>query len=206
MSSSTVAPCLLVASPGLDCPFFRGSVVLLVEHGDDGSLGFVVNKPSSLGFADVASQLELPLPASGRAPAPVMVGGPVQPESGWLLLGDEAAGAPALEAPSREDPSEASRGTVRLPHGLSLSASMSALAEVARGDGPRRSLLFLGYAGWGPGQLGDEFREGSWIPVDLDPNLLFDLPVDQRWSAALASLGVDPARIVTQAGGASAQA
>jgi len=170
---------------------------MLVEHGEDGSLGFVVNKPASMAFEDVASQLSLPTPEDGRAPAPVLVGGPVQPDNGWLLLG--GGGTPITTTQDEDD------GTVQLPEGLTLSASMAALETIARGDGPEQSILFLGYAGWGPGQLGDEFRDGSWIPVDLDPKLLFDLPIEQRWGAALATLGVDPGRVAT-GGGIAAQA
>lgn len=181
MTHTDFSPCLLVASPSLRCPFFGGSVVLLVEHADEGSLGFVVNRPADLDFQDVASQLSLPRRADGRAPASVLAGGPVQPESGWLLLD----GKPA---PIVDDE------LVTLPKGLSLSASIETLQHVARGGGPDRSLLFLGYAGWGPGQLTDEFKDGSWIPADLDPRLLFDLPLEDRWTAALGSLGVDPGR------------
>lgn len=182
MSTNDFSPCLLVAAPSLECPFFGRSVVLLVEHGDEGSLGFVVNRPSDMDFQDVASQLSLPRRPDGRAPASVLMGGPVQPESGWLLL--DGKPAPAVDD-----------GLIDLPQGLSLSASIQTLERLARGDGPDRSLLFLGYAGWGPGQLGDEFRDGSWIPADLDARLLFDLPLEERWTAALGSLGVDPGRV-----------
>ncbi len=176
-------PCFLVAAPSLACPFFNHTVVLLVDHRDDGSLGFVVNRPSDLKLGEILSQIGVPVGAQTPTADVVMVGGPVAPETGWLVY-DPSNG----EAPDE--------GVLQVHERLAVSANPDMLEIIARGDGPSAHMMMLGYAGWGPGQLDQEIREGSWIVVDLDPELLFALPTDERWVAALAKLGIDPARVV----------
>jgi len=167
----------LVAAPSLRCPVFNHTVVLLVDHGDDGSFGFVVNKPADVQLASVLSELDL---SDDKAPdVPVMLGGPVSPETGWVVF--ERAG---LRAPLEE--------ILDVERGVSLSASVKMLEAFATGDGPGRAMLLLGYAGWAPGQLEDEMRDGSWFPTEIDPKLLFDLEPEKRWDAALAQLGIEP--------------
>ena len=178
-----LSPCFLVAAPALACPFFNHTVVLLVDHRDDGSLGFVVNRPADLGFREILSQIGID--GGGKEPpdSPVMLGGPVAPETGWIIF-DPTEG----EAPDE--------GVLEVTADLAVSANPDMLEHIARGDGPPTHMMMLGYAGWGPGQLDQEIRDGSWIVVDLDPRLFFDLPADERWTAALAKLGIDPARVV----------
>jgi len=172
-----LAPGFLVAAPALRCPVFNHTVVLLVDHGDDGSFGFVVNKPAEVQLASVLSELDL---SDDLAPdVPVMLGGPVSQETGWVVF--ERAG---LRAKLEE--------ILDIELGVSLSASVKMLEAFALGQGPSRALLLLGYAGWGPGQLEDEMREGSWFPADVDPKLLFDLAPEERWQAALAQIGIEP--------------
>lgn len=176
-------PCFLVAAPSLACPFFNHTVVLLVDHRDDGSLGFVVNRPAELGFGEILQQIGVEVSPGTPVDAPVMLGGPVAPETGWLLF-DPAEGEVLDE------------GVLRIHRNLAVSANPDMLDVIARGEGPTDHVMLLGYAGWDPGQLDQEIREGSWIVVDLDPALVFDLPTDERWGAALAKLGIDPARVV----------
>ena len=180
---SELAPCFLVAAPSLACPFFNHTVVLLVDHRDDGSLGFVVNRPSDVRLREVLTQIGIPTIDEVPVDSHVMMGGPVAPETGWLVFD-----------PTQGDVSD--EGTLQVHDRLAVSANPEMLERIARGDGPPMHMMLLGYAGWGPGQLDHEIREGSWIVVDLDPKLVFDLPADERWTGALAKLGIDPARVV----------
>ncbi len=183
---------ILVASPTLRCPFFHRTVVLLVDHREEGSLGFVVNKPSESSLEEVLTQVGLEDRAETGEPggpllSPVMLGGPVSTNTGWVVFDTEASGldfSPTL-----------TESILDLDNGIGVCANLDMLEHIVGGRGPDRFLMMLGYAGWGPGQLDDEIREGSWIPVDLDPRLLFATPVEDRWTSALAKMGIDPARM-----------
>lgn len=177
-----LAPGLLVAAPALREASFVRTVIVLVEHGPDGSLGFVVNRPAPVSFEQVAELLALEA-VPGATPTPVFSGGPVTPQAGWILFDPRGASEDVME------------DAVSIAPTLAVSASRRLLDAIARGEGPARRLLALGYAGWGAGQLDGEFTRGIWIPVDLDDEILFDVPPPERWSAALASAGIDPARM-----------
>lgn len=173
--------CLLAASPSLTCPFFNHTVVLLVDHQDEFSLGFVINKASDVNFGQLLTQIGLG--TSGvDLERPVMLGGPVSPNTGWVVY-DSSGGSALRDA------------GVELPSGFGVSANLALLEQIAQGFGPQDFLMMLGYAGWGPGQLDDEIREGAWVPVDLDRRLLFEVDVADRWSTALHTAGIDPARM-----------
>lgn len=176
-----LAPGLLVASPSLRCPFFQRSVVLLVEHDEGGSLGFVVNRPSDMALDALVERLDLK-DVAPNLPGDVWVGGPVAPDTGWVLY-DPGTG-------------DAGAAAVHLGPRLAVSASRELLSRLAKREGPKRYAVLLGYAGWGPGQLDEEIADGAWIPVELDPAVVFDTEVDRRWARALRSLGIDPARVV----------
>jgi putative transcriptional regulator len=182
---SSLAPGFLVAAPILRDPNFAGTVVLMVEHSGEGALGFVVNRLAGAGLRKILTQLgvgEIPV----RHEVPVMVGGPVSPETGWIVF--EASGA----VEQRED-------VLMVTEALGVSASKQFLLDSVQGKESGRAMLVQGYAGWGPGQLEAELRQGVWIPVDLDASVLFDTTSDQRWTAALAVLGVHPASVANQA-------
>jgi len=179
---SEIAPCFLVAAPSLACPFFNHTVVLLVDHREDGSLGFVVNKAADIELSSLLEQIGIEVDNASFEGDPVMLGGPVSPETGWVVFDPSVGPHPG-------------EGVLTLAPKLGVSANLEVLEEIAKGAGPERYLMMLGYAGWGPGQLDEEIREGSWIAVDLDPKLVFRTPVEERWAAALATLGIDPARM-----------
>lgn len=187
---STLAPGLLVAAPGLTCPFFHHTVVLLVEHGDDGALGFVINRPSETPVTSLLEGLEVE-DLARELSSEVWVGGPVAPDTGWVLFDPTSGDTAEVES-------------VELAERVAVSASRHVLEQIAAGGGPEVFAVLLGYAGWGPGQLDDEIREGSWIWVDLDPGLVFERPAEERWAAALGALGIDPARVVGGLGVAEA--
>jgi putative transcriptional regulator len=180
--TTKLAPGLLVAAPSLRCPFFHHTVVLLVEHDEDGALGFVVNRPTSMPIASLLAGLELDDVAADLN-AEVWIGGPCAPETGWVLFDPSSGDARDVDA-------------LQLGPQIAVSASRAFLDRLARRNGPERYALLLGYAGWGPGQLDDEIREGSWMWTDLDPALVFDRAHAERWAAALGTLGVDPGRVV----------
>lgn len=166
------------------CPFFNHTLVLLVNHGEEGSFGFVINRITDLDMGDVFNEVGLGAAADGVVRAPVLLGGPVSPESGWILYDAEGIPPPA------------SGKTIVVGDRIACSASLDLLERIARGDGPDTCAMMLGYSGWGAGQLESEMRQGSWIPVDLDYGLVFDTPIENRWEAALATLGIDPALVI----------
>lgn len=166
------------------CPFFNHTLVLLIDHGRDGSFGFVVNRRTDLEIKDVFNEVGLTANAASPAMAPVLLGGPVSPESGWILYDTEGVPQPS--------PGQ----TISVGKRIACSSSIELLQRIARGDGPDTCAMVLGYSGWGAGQLESEMKQGSWIPVDLDYSLVFETPIEKRWEAALATLGIDPARVI----------
>lgn len=180
--TTKLAPGLLVAAPSLLCPVFHRTVVLLVEHDEDGALGFVINRPTDTPVTSLLEGLEIEDLAQ-ELDAEVWVGGPVAPETGWVLFDPTSFDSREVEA-------------VHLSPRIAVSASRAFLERIAEGRGPARYAVLLGYAGWGPGQLDDEIREGSWIWTDPDASLVFDREHEHRWAGALATLGIDPARVV----------
>lgn len=183
--ASELAPGFLVAAPLLSDPNFRRTVVLLVDHGAEGSLGFVINRPAQVRLPAMLDALGLQGPNARPPDAPVLVGGPVAPDTGWIVF----------DAAKRDFGTE----VVHVSERLAVSASRELLETTVKGNGPERMMLVLGYAGWGPAQLDAEIAQGAWIPVDLDETIAFDTPYDQRWASALRSLGIDPARLTVSA-------
>lgn len=179
-----MAPGLLVASPSMGCPFFNHTLVLLVDHSEEGSFGFVLNKATDLSMIDVFKEVGVPGRSELATSTPVLLGGPVSPEAGWILYDSAGIAHPQ------------SGRTIFVNDRIACSASLELLQQLADGGGPTACAMLLGYAGWGPGQLEAEMSQGSWIPVDFEHELVFETPVEHRWKAALATLGIDPARVV----------
>ncbi len=195
---SSLAPGFLVAAPILRDPNFAGACVLMVEHSPEGALGFIVNRSANAGLRRVLAQLGVG-EIQVRHEVPVMVGGPVSPETGWIVF--EANGEERLyDGDVRSEESRVVRVTQRedvlmVTDSLGVSASKQFLLDAIQGKASGRAMLVQGYAGWGPGQLEAEIQQGVWIPVDLDSRVLFDTAPDKRWAAALAVLGVHPASL-----------
>lgn len=191
-----LAPGFLVASPSLLDSNFSRSVVLLVEHGEGGSIGFVVNRPSNMTFDRVVASLGLgeeggeepvaPAETDALAPFPLYVGGPVAPQSGWILFDPRQA--------AESDLADA----LLLSDRVALSASRALLERMVRASSfPGARLLAMGYAGWGGGQLDDELERGVWLPASLNPEVLFEVAPEDRWAAVLRSEGIEPGRVVS---------
>lgn len=194
MTTSGLAPGFLVAAPGLRDPNFARSLVLMAEHKPEGSLGFVVNRPSRVTVGEVLDQVDPALRAEAerndRADATVMVGGPVQPERLWIL--------------HRADSVPAEEGGVVLAGALAVGGSRELLEALVRAPTPGPFLLLLGYSGWGPLQVEREVGAGGWIPLPFVDSLVFDVPLEARWDEAVKRLGLTPGGFSVSGGGAQA--
>lgn len=186
---TSLAPGFLVAAPMLQDPNFSHSLVLLVAHGEDGALGLVINRSEAVGcVGELLGQLGL-RGSQATHPEPLRIGGPVAPEMGWVLF--QPQGAPETEL------------EIRLSAEVAVSPSREVLDSIANEAGPQRYTIFLGHAGWAPGQLEEEVRIGAWLPVALDPELVWDVPIAERWQAAFARAGVSAAGFMTGQRGSS---
>jgi len=178
----------LIAMPGMVEDNFARTVVFLCEHNDKGALGLVINRPSDITLKNLFEKVELRLDRTELADQPVFVGGPVQPERGFVL--HEQTGV---------EPSPYS-STLLIPGGLEMTTSKDVLEALAQGTGPAKVLVTLGYSGWSAGQLEDEIAHNGWLTVGADPAVIFDTPVEQRYERALALLGIDPRMLSLEAG------
>ena len=165
---------LLVAMPSLRDPNFAGTVVYITGHDEKGSRGFVINRQTELMLSDVLEQSKVIAKGSPRLPDRVFIGGPVDPQRGFLL--HEKAGEYAA---SRE-----------ISPTLCVTLSADVLSRMCRGEGPKRRLFLLGLAGWLPGQLEAEIAIGSWITVPATEEILFDVPPEERYDYALSQIGI----------------
>ncbi|MGH9329882.1 MAG: YqgE/AlgH family protein [Vicinamibacterales bacterium] len=172
----SLAPTLLLSMPQLQDPNFARTVILLCEHAPDGAFGLVLNRPTELAAASVV-RLEPPVSASSGLM--LWMGGPVEPQRGWILLGQE---------PSAPD-------VRRIVDGVYLSASPLLLRRVLEERPAPRARVLAGYAGWGPGQLDDELAESSWLLADVQPDLIFDVDALTMWETAIRRLGADPSTL-----------
>lgn len=174
----------MIAMPGLRDPGFTRTVSIICEHNDQGALGLVINRASDLCVGDLFDQMDLSTSNQELASQPVLQGGPVSRDRGFVL--HEELG-----------PWES---TMSVSSDLQLTTSRDILEAMAEGEGPSRALMAIGYAGWDAGQLESEMSANSWLSADYDADILFSTPVAQRWSAAARLLGIDPHQISSEAG------
>jgi len=167
---------LLIAMPGMRDERFAKSVIYMCAHSEEGAMGLVLNQRlDSLTFAELISQLELDEKHLSRD-VPVHFGGPVESGRGFVLHTSDY----------QQD------ATLEVLNGVALTASVEILKAIAQGKGPQKSLLALGYAGWGPGQLDMEIRANGWLQVPSDSEIIFDIEPDTKWERAIQRLGIDP--------------
>ena len=175
---------LLVAMPGMRDPRFAKSVIYMCAHSSDGAMGLVVNQAlSTLSFPELLTQLGLDTNGTTDR-IRVHIGGPVESGRGFILHSSEYR----------------QQGTLIVDDHFALSATVDILKAMARGNGPRRSLLALGYAGWGPGQLDGEIKANGWLQVPPDEDLVFGVDLDSKWVRAMSKLGIDPRMLSDDAG------
>ncbi len=175
---------LLIAMPGMADPNFSTTVTLICEHSNDGALGIVINRPLQLKLAGLFEQLDVADNDPAAATCPVLLGGPIGPDKGFVL----------------HDSEHTFKNSIAVSSDICLTFSRDILDAMAAGDGPKKSLVALGYAGWEPGQLENEILANSWINVPATTDIVFDLPFAERWSAAAQTLGIDISRIAPDAG------
>lgn len=193
----------LIAMPGVRDALFARSVVYVCEHNERGTLGLVVNKASDITLGQLFDKLDLPLQRADLAAQPVLQGGPVQTDRGFVL--HEVVHASAVQGaaePAQEpEPDETLyASTLRIPGGLEMTTSKDVLEALSSGGGPQRLLITLGYSAWGEGQLESELRENAWLTVGADLAVLFDTPVPERYDRALALLGLQSWMLTAEAG------
>lgn len=176
---------LLIAMPGMGDPRFESSVVFLCSHSDEGAMGLIVNKPSSdVALGELLEQLEI-LPTAPGLNRPVHFGGPVEGGRGFVL----------------HSPDYGSQiHTLQVTDEIGMTATIDVLEDIGRGQGPKHALMLLGYSGWGPGQLEDEISHNGWLTADANASLLFDVPDEEKWGAALKTLGIEPVMLSGSAG------
>lgn len=176
---------LLVAMPGMGDPRFAKSVVMICAHSAEGAMGLIVNQPTpDLTFANLLEQLSIPRTDAGRN-IRVHVGGPVERGRGFVLHSTDYPSGPA---------------TMKIEGGYAMTATLDILEALARGEGPSRAILALGYSGWGPGQLEDEIKGNGWLVVDAAADLVFSPDDAGKWTGALKRLGIDPLTLSAAAG------
>ncbi len=174
----------LIAMPGLQDAAFAKSVVYLCEHSPRGALGLMINKPTDINLRNLFDKVDLPLGRDDLARTPVLQGGPVQTERGFVLH-------EAVVAEGSEPGESVYASTMTIPGGLEMTTSKDVLEAISTGAGPRKLLVTLGYSAWGEGQLESELAENSWLTVGADPSVIFDTPIEQRYEKALKLLGLE---------------
>lgn len=192
--SELTTPLLLMAMPQVLDPFFHKSVVLLLHHEDEGSFGFIVNRPTGIKISEILKGMEVGWHGSTEDVA--FFGGPVQPQLGTVLFTPDAPLANGEEDEDDETASEVIPGVALTQH----IGDLSRLAEAP----PDHFRLFLGYAGWGEGQLIEEILRNDWLTAPVSSELIFAADPEKVWDEALRSVGVDPAILPSwtpQAGG-----
>jgi putative transcriptional regulator len=193
-ASTQLSHHFLIAMPGLEDEVFGRSVVYVCEHSARGAMGLIINKPAELGMRELFDKVDLPLHRQDLETQPVMLGGPVHTERGFVLH------EPVRMADPAEDGGSIYASTLTVPDGLEMTTSRDVLEALASGAGPLRVLITLGYASWGEGQLESELAENTWLTVPAQPEVVFDTPIAQRYDKALSLLGLQAWMLSPEAG------
>ena len=170
--------------PQLRDPNFRRTVVLLVHHDEEGTFGVVLNRPTEISAVGLCASLEVDW--CGAPEKSIGWGGPVQPQTGWLLFGD------SLSIGTRDE-------IKNVVEGVHFAGSFDVLRKVAQNP-PDDLCMLLGYAGWGPGQLESELAEGAWLVVPVTAEVIFDVEASVMWEHVLRSLGIEPSTLIAARG------
>ena len=182
--SESLANHFLIAMPALADPNFSHTVTYICEHTDEGAMGLIINRVLEISMADIYEQLDIEPEAEVDATQPVYQGGPVQHNRGFVL----------------HEPLGQWESSMAITETMAVSTSKDIMQAMAHNRGPERSILALGYAGWGPGQLEQEMADNAWLSGPADSDIIFNKPVSERWHAAARLLGVDIEAISDQAG------
>ncbi|AFT68360.1 UPF0301 protein [Alloalcanivorax dieselolei B5] len=185
MTHNSLKHQFLIAMPQLDDPNFDRTVTYVVEHNPEGAMGLTLNRPAGLSLHDILADMEIEVEVPPSSRHQVVAGGPIQQEAGFVL---------------HRDVERHWQSTLMLADGLCMTTSRDILEAIAVGEGPESTLVCLGYAGWSEGQLEQELADNVWLSTPSAPELVFEIPFEQRWHAAAARMGVDMSLITTQVG------
>ncbi|HEX4885234.1 MAG TPA: YqgE/AlgH family protein [Casimicrobiaceae bacterium] len=174
----------LIAMPSMADPNFAHTLTYVCEHNPDGALGLVVNRPIDMTLSALFEQIEVPLADRKLRETPVMFGGPVQVDRGFVL----------------HRPLGNWQSTLAISDELGLTTSKDILEAVGRGEGPEHIIVSLGYAGWSAGQLEQELAANAWLTVEADAEVLFGNRAEDRLPAAMRLLGIDFSQLSDGAG------
>ncbi|MCZ6616855.1 MAG: YqgE/AlgH family protein [Gammaproteobacteria bacterium] len=183
MAADSLKNHFLLAMPGLAGSYFGATLTYVCEHSSQGAMGLMVNRPSNITLAELLSQLGITA-SQAAADIPVLEGGPVSGERGFILHTDDKNFSASLD----------------LGNGLMLTTAREVLDAISVDQGPAQYLVTLGYAGWGAGQLEQEIGENSWLTCPANTRILFDVPFAERVNSAAATLGIDFRLMSGQAG------
>jgi putative transcriptional regulator len=175
----------IIAMPNLTNPIFFHTVAYLCQHNEEGALGIVINRSTDMKLGEIFKQMDIKVTASASADAPIFAGGPVHKERGFVVhtfCGNDW------------------QSTMAVSETISLTTSRDVLEAIALGEGPEQYLVALGYAGWSAGQLEKEIMENAWLNTPCGKQVLFDEPVNLRWSAAANQIGIDIKQLTAPAG------
>lgn len=174
----------LIAMPMLTDPYFAHAVTYLCEHNENGAIGIVINQPLELQLAEVFKQMEIEVTSPEIGSLPVLCGGPVHPERGFVL----------------HTPNGSWRSSLEMSSEISVTTSRDILQAIAQNQGPKEMIISLGYASWTAGQLEQEIINNFWLTAPANTDILFRLPFNERWHAAIKSIGVDLSKLSDIAG------
>lgn len=174
----------LIAMPGLDDATFARSVIYMCEHSERGAMGLIINKPADISMRLLFDKVDLPLRREDLAQSPVSQGGPLHTDRGFVLHDPVR-----MEAPEQNS-GGIYASTLTVPGGLEMTTSRDVLEALSSGAGPRRVLVTLGYASWGEGQLESELAENAWLTVPACAEVIFEVPMAERYDRALDLLGL----------------
>lgn len=173
----------LISMPSLQGEFFAKSVVYIYEYSEEtGAVGFTINKPLSATLGNVLEHLNIPIEDKSMDELPVFSGGPAGPDQGFVIHD-------RMSLAENEDDTE-----------LTISTSREILQDIANGKGPDHFMVVLGYSGWEPGQLELEIQENDWLVAPMQKNIIFNIPIAQRWIAAAKLIGIDVNKLSSQTG------
>lgn len=173
--SDSLANQFLIAMPSLQDVNFAQTVTYICEHNENGAMGLIINRPTEIQVGEILEQMDMPTDQSMSAGQTVLMGGPVQPERGFVL----------------HSPLGGWEATMKVTGSIGVTTSRDVLAAISQNEGPTAAIITLGYAGWAAGQLEQELANNSWLTTPATREILFELPYEQRWEAAAALLGVD---------------
>ncbi len=174
----------LIAMPGLADPNFSKTVTYIFKHSEQGAMGLVINRPTKMHLAHVFDQLQLTCTDVAVESQPVLQGGPVHTEQGFVI----------------HPPGGSWEYSMEISQHVHITTSRDILVSMARGEGPRDAMVALGFANWDAGQLEAEITANTWLTVDYNQQVLFDVPYDDRWRAAGRLLGIDVTNLGVDAG------